>query len=98
MRGGTDDSYGIEVAKLAGVPTEVVKRAREILKDIESGARPAAVSSAKQKDDTYDLLSGISASKEAETADKLRSIDINTLTPIEALNTLYELKRLLGED
>ena len=98
VRGGTDDSYGIEVAKLAGVPTEVVKRAREILKDIESGARPAAVSSAKRKDDTYDLLSGISASKEAETADKLRSIDINTLTPIEALNTLYELKRLLGED
>ena len=98
VRGGTDDSYGIEVAKLAGVPAEVVKRAREILNDIESGVRPEFSGAAPRKEpDTFDLFSGIVASKDAEVADKLREIDINTLTPIEAMNTLYELKKLLGE-
>ncbi len=98
VRGGTDDSYGIEVAKLAGVPAEVVKRAREILKDIESGVRPEFSGATPRKEpDTFDLFSGIVASKDAEVADRLREIDINTLTPIEAMNTLYELKKLLGE-
>ncbi|MBR7117689.1 MAG: DNA mismatch repair protein MutS [Clostridia bacterium] len=98
VRGGTDDSYGIEVAKLAGVPSEVVKRAREILKDIESGAiRTESAPKSVSTDDTFDLFSGIVASKNTEVIDKLREIDINTLTPIEAMNTLYELKKMLGE-
>ena len=98
VRGSTDDSYGIEVAKLAGVPSEVVKRAREILKDIESGAiRTESAPKSVSTDDTFDLFSGIVASKNTEVIDKLREIDINTLTPIEAMNTLYELKKMLGE-
>ena len=96
VRGGTDDSYGIEVAKLAGVPNEVVKRAKEILLGIESGEREFRKKE-KTVDTTFDLLSGIAASKDAEAADKIRACDINTMTPIEAMNLLFELKKILSE-
>ena len=98
VRGGTDDSYGIEVAKLAGVPSEVVKRAREILADIESAA-PAKNSSAVRDNtgDTFDIFSGIMASKDKDAADKIRATDINTITPIEAMNLLFELKKLVSD-
>ena len=95
VRGGTDDSYGIEVAKLAGIPQEVVKRAREILEGIESGnvseRAPRAVSNTAP-----DLFSSIIASKDTEAADKIRETDINTMTPIEAMNLLFELKKILS--
>ena len=96
VKGGTDDSYGIEVAKLAGVPAEVVKRAREILSEIESGN---VVSSPKRRAERAepDLFSSIITSKDSEAADKIRELDINTLTPIEAMNFLFEIKKLLGE-
>lgn len=96
VRGGTDDSYGIEVAKLAGVPNEVVKRAREILAEIESGAVRTVVTK-KEESAAPDLFSTIIAGKDSEVADKLRSTDLNTVTPIEAMNLLFELKRMLGE-
>ena len=96
VRGGTDDSYGIEVAKLAGVPNEVVKRAREILAEIEED-RPVARTQKVVEKSEYDLFSGISASIETEVCDKLREIDINTLTPIEAINTIFELKKKLSD-
>ena len=95
VRGGTDDSYGIEVAKLAGVPTEVVKRAREILSAIEGGTQTPLPKRERESPDTYDLFAGIAASKESEAAEKIRAIDINTMTPIEAMNTLFELKKML---
>ncbi len=94
VRGGTDDSYGIEVAKLAGVPNEVVKRAREVLAGIESDAPAVRVRKASTGY-SYDLLSAIAETKDSEVADKIRSTDINTLTPIEAMNLLFELKRKL---
>jgi DNA mismatch repair protein MutS len=93
VRGGTDDSYGIEVAKLAGVPSDVVKRAREILVDIESDKPRVVIERAEQGG--FDLFSGIAASKDSEVADRLREADINTMTPIEAMNLLFELKKLL---
>ena len=96
VRGGTDDSYGIEVAKLAGVPAEVVKRAREILSKIES-EKPSVVRESRAEKGDFDLFSGIAASKEGDVCDKLRSVDINTLTPIEAMNLLFELKKILSE-
>jgi DNA mismatch repair protein MutS len=94
VRGGTDDSYGIEVAKLAGVPSDVVKRAREILSDIESD-KPRVVIEKAESNDSFDLFSGISASKDSEVADRIREVDINTLTPIEAMNLLFEMKKTL---
>ncbi len=97
VRGGTDDSYGIEVAKLAGVPSEVVKRAREILKDIESGVHIGTPSASVNKEDTNDLFAGFISSVNDDVADKLRSVDINTMTPIEAMNLLFELKIMLKE-
>ena len=99
VRGGTDDSYGIEVAKLAGVPSDVVRRAKEILKDIEGGTLGEKTKKAASAE-TYqapDLFSGILASKDSEAADRIRELDINTVTPIEAMNFLFELKRLLSE-
>ena len=96
VRGGTDDSYGIEVAKLAGVPSEVVKRAREILVDIESD-KPVARVQKREQPVEFDLFAGITESKENEVADQLRSVDINTLTPIEAMNLLFELKKKLSD-
>ncbi len=97
VRGGTDDSYGIEVAKLAGVPSDVVKRSKEILADLEASdptPRKSAPASAVQESD---LFSALTASKDSEAADKIRSLDINTMTPIEAISTLYELKKLLSD-
>ncbi len=97
VRGGTDDSYGIEVAKLAGIPTEVVKRAREILTEIESGSTISLGKGAKPRANTEpDLFSQLISSKDSEVADRLRSVDINTITPIEAMNILFELKKMLG--
>ena len=94
VRGGTDDSYGIEVAKLAGVPSDVVKRAREILYEIESD-NPRVVVQKAESNDSFDLFSGITASKDSEVADRIREVDINTLTPIEAMNLLFEMKKTL---
>ena len=96
VRGGTDDSYGIEVAKLAGVPNEVVKRAKEILADIESGTARVVVKK-EIEEPIFDIFSNIEASKDSEVADKLRAVDLNTLTPIEAMNLLFEMKSLLGD-
>ena len=95
--GGADDSYGIEVAKLAGIPDSVISRAKEILKDLSFenngfNKKSTAVKSI-DIDDDFDQLSLIPSSSNA-VCDKLNSIDINTLTPIEAMNLLYELKKL----
>jgi len=98
VRGGTDDSYGIEVAKLAGVPSEVVKRAREILKDIENGCEvsPTKTAAKTVSESPIDMFSSLISSKENEAAEKVRNIDINTMTPIEAMNLLYEIKKMLS--
>ena len=97
VRGGTDDSYGIEVAKLAGVPNEVVKRAREILKDIESGSHIAIRHNVERKDEDVDLFAGFVSSVNDDVAEKLKAVDINTMTPIEAMNLLFELKKMLKD-
>ena len=97
IRGGTDDSYGIEVAKLAGVPNEVVKRAREILAKIENGVHTSNVVKAQKNDNDTDLFAGFLSSVNDDVADKIKSVDINTMTPIEAMNLLFELKKMLKE-
>ncbi|MBQ7134210.1 MAG: DNA mismatch repair protein MutS [Ruminococcus sp.] len=96
--GGADDSYGIEVAKLAGIPESVIVRAKEILKDLsfENGGFSSNTTINKKKTDVFeetDQLSLIPSSSNA-VCEKLNSVDINTLTPIEAMNLLYELKKL----
>ncbi len=96
VRGATDDSYGIEVAKLAGVPTEVIRSARKILADIEEGTLVAKPSVMAAADAPLDLFSTVKSSEADEAAERIRAVDLNTLTPIEAMNLLFELKRMLG--
>ena len=91
VRGGTDDSYGIEVAKLAGLPSEVIKRAREVLTEVESDAGRAHT----EKTTVDDSISMFS-SYEHDAAERLLAVDLNTMTPIEAMNLIFELKRTLG--
>ena len=96
VRGGTDDSYGIEVAKLAGIPNEIIKRAKEILAGLSSDTPRAPINkSAETKDNDSDAISFETLARDEAIA-KLRSCDINTLSPIEALNFIFELKKILG--
>jgi DNA mismatch repair protein MutS len=89
VRGGADDSYGIEVAALAGVPKEVISRAKEILKDIDDGQ----IRRERFDSDTPETDSqlGFEDMAAVEIVEKLKVMDVTTLTPIEALNTLYKL-------
>ena len=90
VRGPTDDSYGIEVAKLAGVPDSVVQRAKAILKELDNGTLPTAPRAAAHSDDgQLSLL----AAADSELLRRLKELDVNVLTPIEAMQTLYELHR-----
>ena len=95
VKGATDDSYGIEVAKLAGVPNEVVRRAREILSDIESKGVPTPAVSKESAPSEPDMLSFLASGEAEEVANALRETDLDTLTPIEALNLIYTLKKKL---
>lgn len=93
--GGADDSYGIEVAKLAGVPDYITNRAKEILADLESGkTKTDIINKPKKSAEDIQQLSLMPA-VDSVIADKLKKIDINTLTPIEAINLLYELKNMI---
>lgn len=92
VRGGADDSYGIEVSKLAGIPESIVARAKEILKGLEEGG-DITVKRSIRKDEPEDELMQLTleGGKNSEIIEQLRRIDINTLTPIEALNLLYNI-------
>ena len=90
--GGADDSYGIEVAKLAGIPNSIISRAKEILSELESGKTETVREVKPAQDDMQLSLMSVANSPVVE---KLESIDLNTLTPIEAMNLLYELKNMI---
>ena len=91
VRGPADDSYGIEVAKLAGLPGSVTRRAHEVLRTLEASAPKNKV---EQMD--FDALQEYnSPAVPSEMMEKLETVDVETLTPIEALNFLYELKKTL---
>ncbi len=92
IRGPADDSYGIEVAKLAGLPGTVTRRAHEVLRALEASAPKNKV---EQMD--FDALQEYSSpAVPSEMMEKLEALDVETLTPIEALNFLYELKKTLS--
>ncbi|HIY16975.1 MAG TPA: DNA mismatch repair protein MutS, partial [Candidatus Intestinimonas stercorigallinarum] len=89
--GPADQSYGIEVASLAGVPDRVIRRSREILSELESQGCPAPAPVQAPADGQVSFLD----MGAGQAAARLRQTDIDTLTPIEALNLVYELKKLL---
>ena len=94
--GGVDESYGIEVSKLAGIPRWVIDRAYEVLSSLEEGqtvSEAKVKTRAKPKEESEQLYF---IDEKAEAIKKrLRGAEPNTLTPIEALNLIYELKKLL---
>ncbi len=89
--GATDDSYGIEVAKLAGIPNQVISRAREILEELEAEGGTTYIPAAKEADDQVSMLDLTGQ----QVVSALSAITVETLTPIEAMNELYKLKKLL---
>ena len=93
VEGGTDESYGIHVAKLAGVPRTVVTRANKILRSLERGGVKVKEEkeAKKQVEGQFDLFDV----KFADISRELDKININELTPIEALNTLVKLKDMI---
>ena len=89
--GATDDSYGVEVAKLAGLPGCVISRAREILAELESGSTQSAHTPAP--DETDQISMGDMTA--LRIRDALSRLTVETLTPIEAMNELFRLKQML---
>jgi len=94
VRGSTDDSYGIEVAKLAGIPNEVIRRAKEVLASVEQTAKALSTSEKVEppKDDT---LISIDDFVNEQVIEELKAVDINTLSPYEAMSFLFGLQKRL---
>jgi DNA mismatch repair protein MutS len=108
VRGGSEHSFGIHVAKLAGMPSSIVQRANQILADLEQGAnresgignRESEIGSGKA---TVSAPEGMQLSffqlddpVLEQIRDEVKTLDINNLTPLEALNKLSEIKKLVG--
>ncbi len=97
IRGSTDDSYGIEVAKLAGLPNDVIKRAKEILAIVERSAQSLKTSDSGdavrvEEDDT--LITMDDCIRE-QVIEELKSIDLNSISPYESMSLLYNLQKRL---
>ncbi len=92
IRGGADESFGIQVAKLAGVPDKVVNRAKQVLASLEEGKVLKVPKRKRVEEEPVQLTLN---TKDNEVLSKLKSIDVNTLTPIECMNVLFEISNLL---
>ena len=92
LRGGADDSYGIEVAKLAGVPAKVIKRAKTVLTELEQSVQKPSLTYQPEPEEPQISFTD----QQNHTAvEKLRKMDVDSMTPREALDALYELKAIL---
>ena len=103
VRGGADKSYGIQVAKLAGVPDSVIERAKQIVEELSANDIAAVTKNLsvatgtkkkKEKLDEVDLaqMSLFDTVKDDDILEELKSVDLSNMTPIDALNKLYELQ------
>ena len=104
VEGGTNRSYGIQVARLAGVPEAVVRRAKKILYRIENGSAPAEATedpdrkpSEREKDQGPRQLDLFSRPRR-QVAERLKKLDLSRMTPLEALNLISELQEMLQGD
>ncbi len=99
IRGGADGSYGIQVAKLAGVPLAVIDRAKEILLDLDDAdinKNGKAHRVKKQLEGQMDIFTAATkASQNIDVIEDIKKVDLSRLTPIDAMNILYELQRKL---
>jgi DNA mismatch repair protein MutS len=98
-RGGASRSYGIQVARLAGLPAAVIRRSREILDQLETSGDPVFASSAKpaasRGPDQVDLFA---ARPPSEVERRIRALDVDRMTPMEALSLLHAFRRDLDGD
>jgi DNA mismatch repair protein MutS len=93
--GATDRSYGIHVARLAGVPLKVTQRAKEILKEVENGS---AITRGKDSARyTQVVLFGTEDKKDSPVVEELKKLNVDAMTPLEALNALAAMKKKAGE-
>jgi DNA mismatch repair protein MutS len=97
--GGASHSYGIQVARLAGMPADVIERAKEILRNLESGefeqGAPRLARSSRKAPKEPAAQFSLFESSEDQLRQRLKKLNIATLTPLEALNLLDELKRMV---
>jgi len=93
--GGVGRSYGIHVARLAGLPRSVVHRAREVLEDLEGDSRMAKPLSKKRRREAAQQLSFLTP--KSPLLEELEKLDLDAMNPLEALNKLYEMKKRAGE-
>ena len=95
MPGGTDRSYGVEVARLAGLPGEVVERAKDILKDFESNGTNSTLvgKGTKISAKTQKLQMTLFEAEKHPVVEEIEKLDVSTMSPIEAMNKLYELQK-----
>ncbi len=101
VKGGASHSYGIQVARLAGLPQEVIERAREVLKNLESGefekeGQPRLARSRRGGEPRHSPQFSLFEGGPDPLREKLEGVDISVLTPLEALNLLDELKKMVG--
>lgn len=96
VEGAADKSYGIQVAKLAGIPQSVIERAREILDTLERKERDLVEETRRRGPLPQTRQLGLFSSNEQSIIDALRELDIDSMAPRDALNALYELKQKLG--
>ena len=90
VRGGADGSYGIEVAKLAGIPENVIKNAKNILHELEENGGEARIRYVERSIDSDDQI-GFASAESDELINEMKTLDVNVLTPIEAMQKLWEL-------
>jgi DNA mismatch repair protein MutS len=105
VEGKSDRSYGIAVAKLAGLPKEVIDRAKIILTEFEKGEELSVKSIAPESDASEGLIRpdetiqiSVYSPQEKQIIEELQKIDLNKLTPLEALNLIAELKKKVKKD
>ncbi len=101
VAGGCDHSYGIQVAKLAGLPRQVIDRAKEVLKNLEAEALDSSqiprLAEHHKKQETKTPQLSLFEEMEKSLREELKNIDPNQLTPLEALNKLDQLKQIVKE-
>ena len=93
VRGSTDDSYGIEVAKLAGLPNDVIKRAKQVLLSVEQTAKAISTAEPAQKEPSDAIT--IEDQINEQVIEQLKNVDINTLSPYECMSFLFDIKKRL---
>ena len=94
--GATDKSYGIHVARLAGVPLKVTQRAKEILKEVENGSSITSRGKDSAKYTQLMLFDSDNTAKESPVVEELKKLNVDEMTPLEALNALADLKKKVG--